>query len=472
MTTFQNQTPKDAQGARNLVKIANLLREACARRTPSSRHHPRRPLRQSLSALVLITVNLLIAEAFRPLPESLPTPLSAFFIESVWAGDELGIEALLAESTSSTAKPTATEGGDAGEAPSKAELVRAGSSKRTTTDASSTKKDSFAEDEARLKRLEEELIRTIGGSESEPAASDDSRRGSRSGGRSVRIDRVTLSEGARAEPPKQENQPPLEIQGEAKPSSPAAKPANGSEDAGVALLKALEQHPVLVGSDRTRGSDRGRSTRRSRDNDTSARGSEELRSKELDLRDLKPDQLQHRLAIAESQVEILTREIDQLKRRLRTAEQRAQRYDPPVFLGDQGQRRSARDSARMSDSAAALSASFESDLDRWTVDQATKRPPPTPAVSPEVGQRRRRNSEFASVAAQSAQLRLGPHRTESILVPVPANTRVKVEYRLGGWYRVVTSEGTRGWLPSSEVVFTAGISEESTVRILGVKAQG
>lgn len=419
--------------------------------------------RSTLAAIGLITASLITAgTASRPLLVRAPAPLSSFFIEAAWAEDTLGIEAILAEARPTTPDPI----------PSKAELAPSPASKRATSPSGTTKQDSFAEDEARLKRLEEELIRTIGGSEAEATLSDDRRGGSRSGGRSVRIDRVTLSERARTEPPREERPGPQNAPTEANPSAAAPNPASGSEDTGAALLRALEQHPVLVGSDRTNGSERGRSPRRERDGEGSERGAENRRAEELKLRELRPDQLQHRLAIAESQVEILTRELDQLKRRLRSAEQRAQRYDAPAFLSDPGQRRTARDSERMGESTAALSASFESDFDRWTVDQATQRTPPLPSVNPGIGQRRRRSSEFASVAAQSAQLRLGPHRSESTLVAVPANTRVTIEYRLGGWYRVVTSEGARGWLPSSEVVFTSGISEESAVRVLGVRSQG
>lgn len=77
--------------------------------------------------------------------------------------------------------------------------------------------------------------------------------------------------------------------------------------------------------------------------------------------------------------------------------------------------------------------------------------------------------EVATIRSGSTHLRTGPSRLDVNLMPLPQYSEVSIDYRDGSWYRVKTHRGLRGWVPGSSLLFDAGISPRSAVRIGAVK---
>jgi hypothetical protein len=75
------------------------------------------------------------------------------------------------------------------------------------------------------------------------------------------------------------------------------------------------------------------------------------------------------------------------------------------------------------------------------------------------------NQEVATIRSSSAMLRTGPSRQGTNLTRIPQYSEVAVDYRRGDWYRVKTDRGVRGWVPGTTLLFDAGTSPVSTVRI-------
>lgn len=77
--------------------------------------------------------------------------------------------------------------------------------------------------------------------------------------------------------------------------------------------------------------------------------------------------------------------------------------------------------------------------------------------------------EIATVRGGSSHLRTGPSRLDTNLMPLPQYSEVVIDYRSGNWYRVRTRAGVRGWISGTALLFDAGISPRSAVRVSAVK---
>jgi SH3-like domain-containing protein len=42
---------------------------------------------------------------------------------------------------------------------------------------------------------------------------------------------------------------------------------------------------------------------------------------------------------------------------------------------------------------------------------------------------------------------------------------VTIEHRTGDWYRIIMTDGTRGWINGNALIFDAGVRAGSTVRV-------
>ncbi len=81
--------------------------------------------------------------------------------------------------------------------------------------------------------------------------------------------------------------------------------------------------------------------------------------------------------------------------------------------------------------------------------------------------------QVATVTVDKADLRLGPGKNHSALMPVRRGSRLMVEVRQGEWYRVYAPNGQRAWIHSSLVRFgegSASLNDGSSVRIKGFNA--
>lgn len=78
------------------------------------------------------------------------------------------------------------------------------------------------------------------------------------------------------------------------------------------------------------------------------------------------------------------------------------------------------------------------------------------------------SDRIAVIRNTSTVLRTGPSRFDSVLVKIPQYSEVTIDYRSGGWYRIQTDEGIRGWLPGNSLLFQNGVSPRSVVHIGGV----
>lgn len=78
------------------------------------------------------------------------------------------------------------------------------------------------------------------------------------------------------------------------------------------------------------------------------------------------------------------------------------------------------------------------------------------------------SDELATIRNSSTYLKTGPTRLDSTLLRIPQNSEVSIDYRSGAWYRIRTTNGVRGWVPGSSLLFDAGSSPRSTVRVGGV----
>jgi hypothetical protein len=77
----------------------------------------------------------------------------------------------------------------------------------------------------------------------------------------------------------------------------------------------------------------------------------------------------------------------------------------------------------------------------------------------------------ATIAGRDATLRTGPRNADRALGSAPRFSEVNIDYRSGEWYRVQTGSGLRGWIQGRNLLFDAGISHNSTVRIGAVKQE-
>jgi hypothetical protein len=78
---------------------------------------------------------------------------------------------------------------------------------------------------------------------------------------------------------------------------------------------------------------------------------------------------------------------------------------------------------------------------------------------------------IATIAHKDTTLRTGPRSADRALGSAPRFSEVSIDYRTGDWYRVQTSSGLRGWIQGRNLLFDAGISYRSAVRIGAVKRE-
>ena len=192
-----------------------------------------------------------------------------------------------------------------------------------------------------------------------------------------------------------------------------------------------------------------------------------------------------KLAIAESQVKILSKELDLSRRSLSSAEERIDelasivKSSQPNVGSVTASVTSNSDSGASRGSLAAQAVTGEEE--DFAVDrrQASGAPPSRRvAVAPQAANPidydsydpSLRDSSIATITIDKAPLRVGPGKNESALYVLPRATQVTIEYRSGEWYRVVTEAGVRGWVYGSSLRFSTGVSPVSAVRIGGVRA--
>ena len=150
--------------------------------------------------------------------------------------------------------------------------------------------------------------------------------------------------------------------------------------------------------------------------------------------------LEHRLAIAETQLNLLTQELESTKSKLATSEARVRELTDQIA-----------DSGRISSSPSEASDTVEA----RAVAVRVSDPDTRPSV----------DTEVARVTKNKAPLRIGPGSRESIIAHLSRDNVVTIEHRTSGWYRVVTSDGSRGWISGSYLVFDTNLYSDSTVHV-------
>ncbi len=150
--------------------------------------------------------------------------------------------------------------------------------------------------------------------------------------------------------------------------------------------------------------------------------------------------LEHRLAITETQLNLITQELESTKNKLTTSEARVRELQYQLEDELQGTA-SPSDSSHSIGSRALVSRVVEPDT-RSDVQ-----------------------TEVARVTRNKAPLRIGPGSRESILTHLSRDNVVSIEHRTSGWYRIITSDGSRGWISGSYLVFDTNLYSDSTVRV-------
>jgi hypothetical protein len=174
---------------------------------------------------------------------------------------------------------------------------------------------------------------------------------------------------------------------------------------------------------------------------------------------------QQRLEIAESQVTILSRELETSRRGLRSAEKRIEELAELVKGRAQSPRAAQNDFTYGNDREslrnirASHTVSLGSALDE--ADQETY-------LEPTI---RSHSSSRASITATKAAVRTGPGKAESMLFLLPAGSQVIIDRRSGEWYRVVTDSGARGWIFGQALLFDDGVPAGSSVRVKAVRSK-
>lgn len=73
--------------------------------------------------------------------------------------------------------------------------------------------------------------------------------------------------------------------------------------------------------------------------------------------------------------------------------------------------------------------------------------------------------EVATIGISAVKLRSAPTTRNAVITNLPRFSEVAIDYRSGDWYRVQTTSGQRGWVKGGALLFDAGISTSSAVRI-------
>ncbi len=291
-----------------------------------------------------------------------------------------------------------------------------------TANQAALSNEAIAQNEERLKRLEEELLKTLD-VHSTSTTVESPQNSSVAAVKITDVKAPSGNKGRDRSPPPPVDQASLVPAHEEEP-----------EHSNTGILKEIEQHPALQRSNRQ-----------------SPRNFKEITAEN-------DSELSHRLSIAESQVEILSRELDITRKRLRSAEtdrgKATQSYRPRPAAAQ-------RDSVVVAPNADNEWTSPLSNSHRSAGAHHEARPAGTSGRS--------HSSEVASIAVDRAPLRIGPGQRESALLVMSRDAQVTIEYRTGEWYRVITDAGTRGWLSSGALLFDVGVPSTSTVRIGGFR---
>lgn len=170
----------------------------------------------------------------------------------------------------------------------------------------------------------------------------------------------------------------------------------------------------------------------------------------------RPMDAEQKLQIAESQVKILSRELDTTRKSLASAEHRIDELSSIVKGNYSG----------------TTAPPTQGGLEVVQVEKPKTSPsikPSLPVITDVVDSARRRNMEdpsnIATIWLDRAPLRIGPGQSESALFVIPKQSRVIVERRTGEWYRVVTMSGTRGWVYGGNLRFNIQSDRESTIAV-------
>jgi hypothetical protein len=164
-----------------------------------------------------------------------------------------------------------------------------------------------------------------------------------------------------------------------------------------------------------------------------------------------PKDLEHRLAIAESQATILSRELDSTKQNLQISESRVNELSQIVEKG------TAAPAPKYREVGGYIATSTSHEDVRLALNSVNKRGIPSEAAP------------SARINRSNTPLRVGPGRRESSLFALSINSIVTIEHRTGTWYRVLTSDGTRGWVAGDALIFSDGDFPGSTVHIGGIR---
>ena len=299
--------------------------------------------------------------------------------------------------------------------------------------------DSLMQQEEDLKKMEAELLKALDGSSKEGAARDV--------GNSRRIADVA--------PPVPTSAPAIE--------EPKAFPiANAPTD--ERPLQEIKKQLVTASHSQVKSQSRStQPTVRPQKIETSYEGASDLSQK---------------LAIAESQVKILTRELNLSQRSLSSAEERIDELSTLVktsqplraanSTGNTSERGSLNTQALPSEGGEDFAVEGPS---RGRITQRTSNSSVVPKTI-DYGQydHSLRDSSVATIVTDKAPLRVGPGKQESAMYTLPRLAEVTIEYRSGEWYRIITNGGLRGWVYGSSLRFDTGVSPVSTVRVGGVRA--
>lgn len=176
---------------------------------------------------------------------------------------------------------------------------------------------------------------------------------------------------------------------------------------------------------------------------SSAQGSAKPRSSTAKAATTSRGDLEQRVTVAESQVALLSDELEKTQRKLSEREEQ--------LAQSQGLRRYV-----SGDEASGSIVSKEYEI--FTVPSEDEKVTDAKKVSPAP-------LPMARVTRDKTPLRIGPGGKEASLLPLSKNSVVAIEHRTGTWYRVVTSSGRRGWVSGQVLVFDLSNFPGSTAHV-------
>jgi hypothetical protein len=166
--------------------------------------------------------------------------------------------------------------------------------------------------------------------------------------------------------------------------------------------------------------------------------------KKEDSETLSAKDLEHRLAIAESQITLLTQELESAKAKLAKSESHVDGLTRQIEDGD----------AAVKPQVSKSSEAIQRDVGMTDADSTDG-----------VDTRAATYATTARITKDHAPLRIGPGSRESTITRLSRTSIISIEHRTGGWYRIITADGTRGWISGSFLIFDEGRSPDSTVRV-------